>query len=107
MCHLRAWFSGELGSVKLTVGLNDLKGVFQHWLFYKSILKRHKNYQKEEIEEGEAQDVDRSCKGAVDWGWESGHMPAMFYAGKAGKIRRKLKIRITFMKRQDDTFSIS
>lgn len=63
MCHLRTWFSGGLGSVRLIVGLNDLKGIFQPKLFYNS-LKKHNNYEKEEIEEGEAQDVGRSCKGA-------------------------------------------
>lgn len=34
----------------------------------------------------------------------------MLYAGNGGalgKIRRKLKIRTSFMKRQDDTFGIS
>lgn len=36
-------------------------------LSYSVILKKvDKNYQKEEIEEDEAQDVDRSCKGALD-----------------------------------------
>jgi len=29
MWHSGTWFSGGLGSVRLTVGLNDLKGLFQ------------------------------------------------------------------------------
>lgn len=65
MCYLRTWFSGELGSVRLIVGLSDLKGIVQPKLFCNS-LKKHNNYEKEEIEEGEAQDVGRSCKGAKD-----------------------------------------
>ena len=28
MWHLGTWFSGGLGSVRLTVGLNDLKGLY-------------------------------------------------------------------------------
>jgi len=31
--HLGIWFSGELGSVSFTDGLNDLKGLFQFILF--------------------------------------------------------------------------
>ena len=32
------WFSGGLGSVRLTVGLDDLKGLFQPKRFYDSKL---------------------------------------------------------------------
>lgn len=54
-------------------------------LSYSIILKnRHKNYHKEETEEDEAQNGDRICKGVMDWGWESRHVPAMLYAGKGG-----------------------
>jgi len=31
---LEMWFSGGLGSVRLTVGLDDVKGLFQHKRFY-------------------------------------------------------------------------
>jgi len=34
MWHLGTWFSGGLGSVRFTVGLDDLKGLFQPKLFY-------------------------------------------------------------------------
>jgi len=37
MCCLGSWFSGGLGSVRLTVGLDDLKGLFQPKQFYDSI----------------------------------------------------------------------
>jgi len=35
---LGTWFSGGFGSVRLMVGLDDLTGLFQHKLFYDSIL---------------------------------------------------------------------
>jgi len=35
--HLGTWFSGELGSVRFTVGFNDFKGLFQAELFYDSV----------------------------------------------------------------------
>jgi len=34
MWHLGTWFSGGLGSVRLTVGLDDFKGLFQPKRFY-------------------------------------------------------------------------
>lgn len=34
MWHLGTWFSDELGSVGLMVGVKDLKGFFQHKSFY-------------------------------------------------------------------------
>ena len=37
MWHLGTWFSGGVGSVRLSVGLNDLKGLFQSKLFYDSM----------------------------------------------------------------------
>jgi len=37
MWRLGTWFSGGLGSVRLTVGL-DLKGLFQPKLFYDSLI---------------------------------------------------------------------
>jgi len=36
MWYLGIWFSGGLGSVRLMVGLNDLKGPFQSKWFYNS-----------------------------------------------------------------------
>ena len=36
MWHLGTWFSGGLGNVRLTVGLDDLKGLFQSKRFYDS-----------------------------------------------------------------------
>ena len=38
MWHLGMWFSGGLGSVRVMVGLNDIKGLFQPKLFYDSII---------------------------------------------------------------------
>lgn len=37
MWSLATWFSGRLGSAKLTIGLNDLKGLFQCKWVYDSI----------------------------------------------------------------------
>ena len=37
MWRLGTWFSGGLGSVRFTVGLNDLKGLFQPKFFYGSM----------------------------------------------------------------------
>ena len=37
MWHLGTWFSGGLGSGRFTVGLDDLKGLFQPKQFYDSI----------------------------------------------------------------------
>lgn len=34
---LGIWFSGGLGGAGLMVGLDDLRGIFQHKLFYDSI----------------------------------------------------------------------
>ena len=34
MWRVGTWFSGGLGSARLTVGLNDLKGLFQRNRFY-------------------------------------------------------------------------
>ena len=38
MWCLGTWFSGGLGSARLTVGLDDLKGLFQPKLFYDSMI---------------------------------------------------------------------
>lgn len=74
-------------------------------VFYNS--KKKHNYQKEEIEEGEAQDVDRSCKGLRVRIRTCARYVICRKCGTAGKIRKKLKIRTSFVKRQDDTSSIS
>jgi len=37
MCHLQIHLVGGLGSVRLTAGLDDLKGVFQSKLLYDSM----------------------------------------------------------------------
>ena len=38
MWHLGTWFSGGLGRVRFTVGLDDLKGLFQPKQFCDSLL---------------------------------------------------------------------
>jgi len=35
--HLKTWFSGGLGSVRLIVGLDDLESLFHPKLFYESV----------------------------------------------------------------------
>ena len=37
MWCLGTWFSGGLGSVRFTVGLDDLKGIFEPKRFYDSL----------------------------------------------------------------------
>ena len=37
MWHLGTWFSGGLGSARVMVGLDDLKGLFQPKRFYDSV----------------------------------------------------------------------
>ena len=36
MWHIGTWFTGGLARVRLTVGLDDLSGLFQRTLFYDS-----------------------------------------------------------------------
>jgi len=38
MCHLGTRFSGGLGSVRFTIGLNDLKHLFQPKLYYEPVI---------------------------------------------------------------------
>ena len=38
MWRLGTWFRGGLGSVRLMVGLDDLKGLFQPKRFYESMI---------------------------------------------------------------------
>jgi len=38
MWHLETWFSGGLGSVRVMVGLDDLKGLFQLKCFHDSVI---------------------------------------------------------------------
>ena len=38
MGRLGTWFSGGLGSVRFTLGLNDLKGLFQPKRFYNPMI---------------------------------------------------------------------
>lgn len=38
MWHLRIWFNGRLDSVRLMIGLSDIKGVFQPKGFYGSVI---------------------------------------------------------------------
>lgn len=39
MWHLRIWFSGGLGRAGVTVGLDDLEGLFQSKFFCVSVIK--------------------------------------------------------------------
>lgn len=41
MWHLRTWLSGGLGGTRLTVDLNDLKGLFQSNQFYDLMILKY------------------------------------------------------------------